>query len=161
MRSESDYEDAKRAIAAIYRSEGGAALTADEFIRASSYDRNWFTPSQARDFTVAAEAAGLLKREGRGLAPAFDIAAVPVQVDFRPKPLQMPAQEGRDLFSAIVDEIQRATGLERRRVVAGINGRQERLPAAVEVLALLHGADLGVDISHFFPLVEAAIRRRS
>ena len=151
----------KRAVAFLFRLEGGRALSEKEFVQFASYRLNWFRPTDAqRLLRVAIDSRVVELREGL-LHPTFDAAGLEVPVDFRPPPTVLDrARPAEDLFVKTLNRIVERTGTDRRAVVSAINAIQERMDVHVEVAALIHARALGVDISDLIdPLRESLVKR--
>ena len=121
--------------------KGKDALKDTEFVLALSIDLKWFTPEQAKAVLGDAEKAGLLKREGELIRPSFDISKVKIPPGFKPEP-----GEKKSIFDRIIDRIILGTGIEKRKVVALINKKQEELSkqVVIEVSAILVAMEHGV-----------------
>ncbi len=123
--------------------KGKDALKDSEFVLALSIDLKWFNPEQAKNVLKDAEKSGLLKREGELVSPAFDIAGVEIPSGFRPEP---GIFEKKTIFDRIIDRIILKTGIEKRRVIALINKKQEELgkQVLIEVSAILVALEHGI-----------------
>jgi hypothetical protein len=123
--------------------KGKDALKDSEFVLALSIDLKWFNPEQAKNVLKDAEKSGLLKREGELVRPAFDISGVEIPSGFRPEP---GIFEKKTIFDRIIDRIILKTGIEKRRVIALINKKQEELgkQVLIEVSAILIALEHGI-----------------
>ena len=74
----------KTAIAAVFLGEGKPSLTEEEFIKASSMKRRWFSPDYARKFLENAISSGILLRKGKNLTPSFEYADEEIPFDYYP-----------------------------------------------------------------------------
>jgi hypothetical protein len=152
----------RRAIAFLFRLEGGRPLSEKEFVQFASYRLNWFRPTEAQRFLRIAQDSQLVElREGL-LHPTFDVAAVDVPVDFRPPPSALErAPTSEDLFLKVLNRVVERTGTDRRTAVSAINAIQERMDVQVEVAALIHARAVGVDVSDLIDPVRESIAKRS
>ncbi len=152
----------KRAVAFLFRLEGGRPLSEKEFVQFASYRLNWFKPTEAqRLLRVAQDLKVVELREGL-LRPTFDAATLEVPVDYRPPSgILERAPPPEDLFVKILNRIVERTGTDRRTLVSAINGVQERMDVTVEVAALIHARALGVDVSDLVDPVRDLIVKRS
>jgi len=121
--------------------KGKDSLKDTEFVLALSIDLKWFTPEQAKAVLADAEKSGLIKREGELIHPAFDVSKVQIPSGFKPIP-----GEKKSIFDRIIDRIISGAGIEKRKVVALINKKQEELSKQVliEVSAILVAIENGV-----------------
>ena len=121
--------------------KGKDALKESEFVLALSIDLKWFNPEQAKNVLKDAEKSGLLKREGELVRPAFDISKVEIPSGFRPELF-----EKKTIFDRITDRIILKTGIEKRKVIALINKKQEELgkQVLIEVSAILVALEHGI-----------------
>ena len=151
----------KRALAFLFRLEGGRPLSEKEFVQFASYRLSWFKPTEAQRLLRIARDLELVEmRDGR-LHPAFDVAALEVPMDFRPPASVLEAAPvAQDLFRAALDRVVERAGVEPRVAVAAINAVQERMDVAVEVAALVYARGLGVDITDLIDPVRDAVARR-
>ena len=152
----------KRAVAFLFRLEGGRPLSEKEFVQFASYRLSWFKPTEAqRLLRVAQDLRVVELREGL-LRPTFDAAAFEVPVDYRPAPGVLErAPIAEDLFVKILNRIVERTGADRRTAVSAINAIQERMDVTVEVAALIHARALGVDVADLADPVRGSIVNRS
>ena len=151
----------RRAVAFLFRLEGGRPLSEKEFVQFASYRLGWFKPTEAQRLLRVAQDLKLVELRQGSLTPTFDVAAVDVPMDFRPAPgILERAPPAQDLFLATLDRIVERTGTDRRTAVAAINAVQERMDVHVEVAALVHARELGVDVSDLIGPVRDAIAKR-
>ncbi|VVB93277.1 Uncharacterised protein [uncultured archaeon] len=122
--------------------KGKDALKESEFVLALSIDLKWFTPEQAKNVLKDAEKSGLLKRQGELVCPAFDITGVEIPSGFKPEPATF---EKKTIFDRILERIILKTGIEKRKVIALINKKQEDLgkQVLIEVSAILVALEHG------------------
>ena len=123
--------------------KGKDALKDTEFILALSLDLKWYNPEQAKIILSEATKSGLLKREDELVRPSFDISRIEIPFGFKPEPLSL---EKKPIFDRIIDRIIVGTGIEKRKVIAMINKKQEELSKQVEieVSAILVAVENGV-----------------
>lgn len=123
--------------------KGKEALKESEFVLALSIDLNWFNPERAKMVLNDAEKAGLIKREGDLLRPAFDLSSVKIPSGFKPEP---DVFGKKTIFDRVVERIILGTGMEKRKVIALINKKQEDLLKLVEieVSAILVALEYGI-----------------
>ncbi|MBU4076353.1 MAG: DUF2240 family protein [Euryarchaeota archaeon] len=132
-------------ISVPFKRKGKDSLKESEFVLALSFDLNWFTPEQAKKVVLEAEKAGLIKREGDIIRPAFDLSSVEPPQGFKPGVLD---EEERSIFDRIIERITAETGMDKRKVIALINKKQDELSKLVEIevsailIALEHGVAL-------------------
>ncbi|GFO97358.1 hypothetical protein ig2599ANME_1559 [groundwater metagenome] len=130
-------------VSVPFKRKGKDSLKESEFVLALSFDLNWFSPEQAKKVVLEAEKAGLIKREGDIIRPAFDLSSVEPPQGFKPGVF-----EERSLFDRIIERITVETGMDKRRVIALINKKQDELSKLVEIevsailIALEHGVAL-------------------
>ncbi len=126
-----------------FKRKGKDALKDTEFILALSLDLKWFNPEQAKIILSEATKSGLLKREGELVCPSFDISRIEIPSGFKPEPVSLPK---KSIFDTIIDRIIVGTGIEKRKVIAMINKKQEELSKQVEieVSAILVAVENGV-----------------
>jgi hypothetical protein len=126
-----------------FKRKGKEALKDSEFVLALSIDLNWFAPEQAKNVLNHAEKSGLLKREGELVQPAFDISNIEIPSGFKPEP---GIFEKKTIFDRVIERIILNTGMEKRKVIALINKKQEELAKMVliEVSAILVALEHGV-----------------
>jgi hypothetical protein len=121
--------------------KGKDALKESEFVLALSIDLKWFNPEQAKNVLKDAEKSGLLKREGELIHPAFDVSKIEIPSGFKPEPA-----EKKSIFDRTIDRIILKTGIEKRKVIALINKKQEELgkQVLIEVSAILVALEHGI-----------------
>ncbi len=152
----------RRAVAFLFRLEGGRALSEKEFVQFASYRLGWFKPTEAQRLLRVAQDLKLVELKAGVITPTFDLAAVEVPMDFKPPPsvLDKAAPPSPDLFRSAVNRIVEKTGADRRAVVAAVNAIQERMDVHVEVAALIHARELGVDVSDLVDPVRDLITKQ-
>ncbi len=152
----------KRAVAFLFRLEGGRPLSEKEFVQFASYRLNWFKPTEAQRLLRVAQDLNVVELREGVLRPTFDVAGLEVPVDYRPPPGVLDrAPPPEDLFVKILNRIVERTGSDRRAVVSAINAIQERMDVTVEVAALIHARALGVDVADLVDPVRESIVKRS
>ena len=139
----SSKSDLTNTVSMPFLRKGKDALRESEFVLALSIDLNWFAPEQAKNVLNQAEKSGLLKREGELIRPAFDISKVEIPSGFKPEP---GVFEKKTIFDRMVERIVSGTGMEKRKVIALINKKQEELAkmVVIEVSAILVALEHGV-----------------
>ena len=127
-----------------FKIKGKDALKESELVLALSIDLNWFPPEQAKSIVKDAEKAGLLKRDGELIRPSFDLNSVQIPNGFKPN----AGVEKKSIFERIVERIISGNGMEKRKVIALVNKKQEELSKLVEidVSAILVAMELGVPV---------------
>jgi len=152
----------KRAVAFLFRLEGGRPLSEKEFVQFASYRLNWFKPTEAQRLLRVAQDLRVVELRQGVLRPTFDAAGLEVPVDYRPPPgILERAPPAEDLFVKILNRIVERTGTDRRTAVSAINAIQDRMDVTVEVAALIHARALGVDVSDLVDPVRESIVKRS
>lgn len=140
---DSSKSDLTYTVSMPFLRKGKETLKESEFVLALSIDLNWLTPEQAKNLLNLAEKSGLLKKEGEMIHPAFDISGVNIPSGFKPEPASF---DKKTLFDMVIDRIISGTGIEKRKVIALINKKQEELSkmVVIEVSALLVAIDHGL-----------------
>ncbi len=136
--------------------KGKDAMKESEFVLALSIDLNWFAPEQAKNVLNQAEKSGLLKREGEMVHPAFDMSKIEIPSGFKPEP---GIFEKKTVFDRIIERIISGTGIEKRKVIALINKKQEELSkmVVIEVSAILVALENGVTVDDLIEEEYAAL----
>jgi len=126
-----------------FKRKGKDALKDTEFVLALSIDLKWFNPEQAKLVLSDAEKSGLLKREGELVRPAFDLSRIEIPSGFKPEPVSISK---KSIFDRTIERIITGTGIEKRKVIAMINKKQEELSkqVVIEVSAILVAIENGV-----------------
>ncbi len=134
--------DLKYIVSVPFKRKGKDALKESEFVLALSIDLNWFSPDQAKNVVLEAEKAGLIKKEGDIIHPTFDLSPVEPSSEFKPGIME---EQQQALFDRIIERIIAETGMDKRKIVALINKKQDELSKLVEIevsaiiVALEHG----------------------
>ncbi|KCZ70679.1 hypothetical protein ANME2D_02702 [Candidatus Methanoperedens nitroreducens] len=133
-------------VSVPFKRKGKEVLKESEFILVLAIDLNWFNPEEAKNILNHAQRAGLVKRDGEIVTPAFDISSVEIPPGFRPgSDILLKNLEKKTLFDRIIERIIAGTGMEKRKVISLINKKQEELSKLVEIevsailVALEHG----------------------
>ncbi|MCZ7372217.1 MAG: DUF2240 family protein [Candidatus Methanoperedens sp.] len=139
-----------------FKIKGKDALKENEFVLALSIDMNWFPPDQAKNVLKEAEKAGLLKRDGELIHPAFDINSIQIPAGFKP---DSSIFDRKSIFERTIERITAGTGLEKRKVISLINKKQEELSKLVEidVSAILVAMEHGVMVDDLIEEEYAAL----
>jgi hypothetical protein len=129
-------------ISMPFKIKGKDALSESELVLALSIDLNWFPPEAAKSIVKDAEKAGLLKRDQELLHLSFDIDSIQIPNGFKPN----SGNEKKSIFERTVERIILDKGMEKRKVIALVNKKQEELSKLVEidVSAILVAMELGV-----------------
>jgi len=134
--------------------KGKDALKDTEFILALSLDLKWFNPEQAKIILNDAQKSGLLIREGEFVHPSFDISKIEIPSGWKPVIV-----ENKTIFDRIIDRIIHGTGIEKRKVIAMINKKQEEFAkqVSIEVSAILIAVENGVMVDDLIDEEYAAL----
>ena len=137
-----------------FKRKGKDALKDMEFILALSLDMKWFNPEQAKNILNDAQNSGLLIREGEFVHPSFDISKIEIPSGWKPV-----IGENKTIFDRIIDRIIHGTGVEKRKVIAMINKKQEEFAKQVliEVSAILIAVENGVMVDDLIDEEYAAL----
>lgn len=141
-------------VAVPFKRKGKDALKESELVLALSIDLNWFNPEQAKNVLGNAERAGLIKKDGDLIKPAFDLNSVEIPTGFRP---DSSVFEKKSIFDRVIERIIAGTGMEKRKVVSLINKKHEELSKLVEIevsailVALEHGVQVDDLIDEEYP----------
>lgn len=138
--------DLKYTVSVPFKRKGKDTLKESEFVLALSIDLNWFSPDQAKNLVREAEKAGLIKREGDILRPTFDLSRVEPPSEFRAGELV----EQPPLFDRIIERITAETGMDKRKIIALVNKKQDELSKLVEieVSAIIVALENGVAVDN-------------
>ena len=137
-----------------FKRKGKDALKDMEFILALSLDLKWFNPEQAKIILNDAQNSGLLIREGEFVHPSFDISKIEIPPGWKPVIV-----ENKTIFDRIIDRIIHGTGIEKRKVIAMINKKQEEFAkqVSIEVSAILIAVENGVMVDDLIDEEYAAL----
>ncbi|MEE9268615.1 MAG: DUF2240 family protein [Thermoplasmata archaeon] len=149
-------EDLKRTISLLFRRQGRERMSERDFVLSASMDLRWFPPKEAQRLLDLSVQKGLVTVVEGDVEPTFDLDAVEVPLNFVPTTEVL--QDAGDLFERILDAIAKAATAPRKDLAARVNGLQEGMGIYVEVAALLAARELEVDVSGFYPEVEARVR---
>ncbi len=149
-------ENLKRTISLLFRRKGRERMSEREFVLSASMDLRWFPPKEAQRLLDLSVQEGLVTVMEGGVKPTFDLQAVEVPLNFVPTTEVL--QDASDLFERILDAIAKVGVAPRRDLAARVNGIQDGMGIYVEVAALLAARELEVDVSGFYPEVEARVR---
>jgi len=139
-----------------FKRRGKDALKDMEFILALSLDLKWFNPEQAKIILSDALRSGLLKRDGELVRPSFDITKIEIPSGWKPESVIV---ENKTIFDRIIDRIIHGTGIEKRKVIAMINKKQEEFAkqVSIEVSAILIAVENGVMVDDLIDEEYAAL----
>ncbi len=149
-------EDLKRTISLLFRRQGRERMSERDFVLSASMDLRWFPPKEAQRLLDLSVQKGLVTVVEGGVEPTFDLGAVEVPLNFVPTTEVL--QDAGDLFERILDAIARAADAPIKDLAARINWIQDGMGIYVEVAALLAAREIEVDVSGFYPEVEARVR---
>ena len=137
-----------------FKRKGKDALKDMEFILALSLDLKWFNPEQAKIILNDAQKSGLLIREGEFVHPSFDISKIEIPSGWKPVIV-----ENKTIFDRIIDRIIHGTGIEKRKVIAMINKKQEEFSkqVSIEVSAILVAVENGIMVDDLIDEEYAAL----
>ena len=139
-----------------FKRKGKDALKDMEFILALSLDLKWFNPEQAKIILNDAQKSGLLIREGEFVHPSFDISKIEIPSGWKPESVIV---ENKTIFDRIIDRIIHGTGIEKRKVIAMINKKQEEFSkqVSIEVSAILVAVENGIMVDDLIDEEYAAL----
>ncbi|NOY11545.1 MAG: DUF2240 family protein [Archaeoglobi archaeon] len=150
----------KETIASAFKAKGKKTMDRKEITYTLSFDLKYFSHETSKKVVELAEKRGLLRERNGELEPAFDVGEVTIPPDFKPDVNRIFHDE--TIFDRIVDEISEATGKEKAEIIREVNRKQMELGNVldVEVVALLYGLEMGVDLKEYIPEVEREILGR-
>ncbi|VVB55442.1 Uncharacterised protein [uncultured archaeon] len=139
-----------------FKRKGKDALKDMEFILALSLDMKWFNPEQAKIILNDAQNSGLLIREGEFVHPSFDISKIEIPSGWKPEPIIV---DNNTIFDRIIDRIIQGTKIEKRKVIAMINKKQEEFSkqVSIEVSAILIAVENGIMVDDLIDEEYAAL----
>ncbi|HEX7628336.1 MAG TPA: DUF2240 family protein [Candidatus Methanoperedens sp.] len=139
-----------------FKRRGKDALKDMEFILALSLDLKWFNPEQAKIILSDALRSGLLKRDGELVRPSFDITKIEIPSGWKPEPIIV---DNKTIFDRIIDRIIQGTKIEKRKVIAMINKKQEEFSkqVSIEVSAILVAVENGIMVDDLIDEEYAAL----
>ncbi len=139
-----------------FKVKGKDALKDMEFILTLSMDLKLFDPQQAKMIISEALKSGLLMREGELVKPAFDITGTETPPGWKPESVNV---EKKSIFDRTIERILGSTGIEKRKLIAMINKKQEELSkmVVIEVCAILVAIENGVTVDDLIDEEYAAL----
>jgi hypothetical protein len=154
-------EELKKSLAFLFQRKGKNVLSEKELTMSVSMDLGWFSPHEAKRLIDVGLELKLLSKGNEGLSPTFDYEALDIPIDFSPPRNILEVESQEPLLLAIVRNIQDKTSLDKNKVMAEINKKQNTLKVDIEVAAILVAKRYDVDISGFLREVESEIFRRA
>lgn len=154
-------EELKKSLAYLFQRKGKNVLSEKELTMSVSMDLGWFSPVEAKRLIDVGLELKLLSKGNEGLSPTFDYKALNIPIDFSPPRNILEVESQEPLLLAIVRNIQDKTNLDKNKVMAEINKKQNTLKVDIEVAAILVAKRYEVDISGFLREVESEIFRRA
>jgi len=156
-----EMEELRKSLAFLFQRKGRNILTEKELTMSVSMDLNWFSPDEAKRLIDVGLELKLLTKDDQGLSPTFDYEALTIPIDFFPSKNILEVESQEPLLLAIVRNIQDKTKLDKNKVMAEINKKQNTLKVDIEVAAILVAKKYDVDISGFLREVESEIFKRA
>jgi len=143
-----------------FKRKGKDALKDTEFVLALSIDLKWFNPEQAKVVLSDAERSGILKRDGELVRPSFDITKIEIPSGWKPEPIIV---DNKTIFDRIIDRIIQGTKIDKRKVIAMINKKQEEFSKqlSIEVSAILVAVENAVLVDDLIDEEYAALTTAS
>lgn len=141
--------EARAALAFVARRQGRSSMPLSSWGHVLSLELAWLKPAEARAYIEACRDAGLLIPDGDAYRPSFDVAQVEVPRRFRLHPgAERPKATGGDPFTAWVDRVAAAKGIDAKAVLQQVAAKQEAHGGLMEAEAalLLLAAEAGVDV---------------
>ncbi|UCH87892.1 MAG: DUF2240 family protein [Thermoplasmata archaeon] len=153
-------EDLKNSIALLYKKKGKDVLEQKDLELMITMDFRWFTPKEANTLIELALNSKLILKVKNGLKINFDWQNREIPLGFKPTSAIFDEDIHQSCFATIVDAIEQIDKIPRKDIVAEINQKQETLNVAIEIAALLVGAEHGLDITSFYDSVEKDLSDR-
>ena len=154
-------EELRKSLAYLFQRKGKNVLSEKELTMSVSMDLGWFSPDEAKRLIDVSLELKLLSKGNEGLSPTFDYEALTIPIDFSPSRNILEVESQEPLLLAIVRNIQDKTNMDKSKVMAEINKKQNTLRVDIEVAAILIAKKYDVDISGFLREVESEIFRRA
>lgn len=159
-------DEVARLVAYVFATTGRRRISEEDWVRVVSLERQWLTPSKARQVADAARGAGFLRNAGaRDYEMGLEAEGLRLPLDYRPLEALVeaavagahrgPAQV-MPLFRRVVRAISAKTGEGEAAVVAKINqsplSGHGLIPAEIAAVAFAKGQ--GVDVDEFLRELE-------
>lgn len=154
-------EELRKSLAFLFQRKGKNVLSEKELTMSVSMDLGWFSPDEAKRLIDVGLELKLLSKGNEGLSPTFDYEALTIPIDFSPPRNILEVESQEPLLLAIVRNIQDKTNLDKNKVMAEVNKKQNALKVDIEVAAILVAKRYDVDISGFLREVESKIFKRA
>lgn len=154
-------EELRKSLAYLFQRKGKNILSEKELTMSVSMDLEWFSPDEAKRLIDVGLELKLLSKDENGLSLTFDYEALNIPLDFSPSRNILEVESQEPLLLAIVRNIQDKTDLEKNKVMAEINKKQNTLKVDIEVAAILVAKKYDVDVSGFLREVESEIFKRA
>jgi hypothetical protein len=154
-------EELRKSLAYLFQRKGKNILSEKELTMSVSMDLAWFSPDEAKRLIDVGLELKLLSKDENGLSPTFDYEALTIPLDFAPSRTILEVESQEPLLLAIVRNIQEKTNLEKNKIMAEINKKQNALLVDIEVAAILVARKYDIDISGFLREVESEIFKRA
>ncbi|MEW6069686.1 MAG: DUF2240 family protein [Candidatus Thermoplasmatota archaeon] len=148
----------QQTIAYVFKRKGKQEMSVKDFIYSLSIDLHWFSPEECKKLLNVCINSNLLVKDNDVIKPNFEIENVSIPLEF--KPTKEILEHKKDIFLELVKELEVATKLDKKAIIAEINKLQNELNIEIEVAALLIAKKYNIDISSYVKEVESAIRER-
>lgn len=117
-----------------------------DFIYIPSADLDWFSSEEARKLLKIAEESGLVSKRDSKVKPNFDFSSVQIPMGFEPSKDVLTQEVKKNIFPVILNEIVEKSSLDRQKVMAKVNKKQDRLNIDIKTALLLVAQEEDIEL---------------
>lgn len=126
----------KRTVAFLFQREG-KSIDKNDFIYIPSADLGWFSSEEARKLLKISEESGLISINEDTVTANFDFNSIQIPMGFEPPKNLLEKEVKKDIFPIILNEITEKTDLNRQKIMAQVNKKQDVLNINIKTALLL------------------------
>lgn len=157
-------DEHKIIITFVFNRSGKKEMSFSEFYLTLSLDLKWFTPDNAKSFTLNSIEYNLLKKEKEQIKPNFNIDEVKIPTVFYPsknvlfekdfKNEKTIKIQDNNTLESILEKIVEKSNLDKKIIINQIKELEKEKNITAEIAAILVGKQYHIPFSELFKRIE-------
>ncbi len=137
----------KKTLSFLFQREG-KNIEKNDFIYIPSADLGWFSSEEVRKLLEISEESGLVSIDNDIVSANFDFNQIQIPMGFEPPKDLLEKEVEEDVFPMILDEIVQKTDLDKQKIMAQVNKKQDKLNINIKTALLLVAQENEVDLKN-------------
>ena len=157
-------DEYKIIITFVFNRSGKKEMSFSEFYLTLSLDLKWFTPDNAKSFTLNSIEYNLLKKEKEQIKPNFNIDEIKIPTGFYPsknvvlekdfKNEKIIKIQDNNILESVLEKIVEKSNLDKKIIINHIKELEKEKNITAEIAAILVGKQYHISFSELSKRIE-------